>query len=248
MPAGALYATFGHFIYGVGYLEVDDASMVQQPDPPGFSTPMISLTFDDGSAGIYKNAWPIIQGHNFKTTQYIPTGTLNVDPNKNDPDMMTVSQLSTMAAAGQEIASHSVTHPYLTTKTGQALNTEMTNSKSFLETNVPGAKPVTDFAYPYGDYDASVIAAEQSAGYVTGRSVEEGYISKLDLSPYDLRVQNILSTTTVADFESWVDYAKAHNYWLIVVFHEVQTDTTPTCQDLPTDPNPCLEGWCETTC
>jgi len=248
MPAGAVYATFAHFIYGVGWLETDDYSMTQQPNPPGFSSPMISLTFDDGSAGFYTNAWPLIQANGLKTTQFIPTGTLG-----NDADMMTPSQISTLAQDGQEIGSHSVTHPYLTTVSDSQLKTEMVDSKAVLEA-IPGVGTVTDFAYPYGDYDARVIAAEQAAGYLSGRSVEEGYNSRLDTQPYDLRVQNILGPTvatttlpattgtTLADFEGWVNYAAAHNYWLAIVFHEVQPDSTPLCSNPPadTDPDPCI--------
>ena len=248
MPANAVYATFAHFIDGVGWLETDDYSMTQQPNPPGFTSPMISLTFDDGSAGFMTNAWPLIQNEGLKTTQYIPTGTLG-----NDSDMMKPADISMLAQDGQEIGAHSVTHPYLTTVSDSQLQNEMVGSKAALEA-IPGVGTVTDFAYPYGDYDARVIAAEQAAGYVSGRSVEEGYNSRLDTQPYDLRVQNILGPTvatptqqattgtTLADFEGWVNYAKAHNYWLVIVFHEVQPDNTPLCSNPPadSDPDPCI--------
>ena len=95
---------------------------------------------------------------------------------------------------------------------------------------------------------------------MSARSVEEGYNTKLDLEPYDIRVQNILGPTkaipahgtteavpagpgtTLADFEGWVNYAKAHNYWLTIVFHEVQVDTTPLCSNPPadSDSDPCI--------
>ena len=244
MPTGAVYATFAHFIYGVGWLETDDYSMTQQASPPGFSSPMISVTFDDGSAGFYQYAWPLIQDAKLKTTQYIPTEGLD---NPSAYGVMTPDQISTLAKAGQEIGSHSVTHPYLTTLDDGDLQKEMVNSKAALEA-LPGVGTVTDFAYPYGDYDARVIAAEQAAGYLTGRSVEEGYNSRLDTQPYDLRVQNILGPTstdatgtTLSEFESWVDYAEAHDYWLVIVFHEVQPENTPACNPPDyTTPDPCI--------
>jgi peptidoglycan/xylan/chitin deacetylase (PgdA/CDA1 family) len=253
MPSNAVYATFAHFIYGVGWLEIDDVSMTQEANPPGFTAPMVSLTFDDGSAGFYTNAWPLVQGHGFKTTQYIPTGCPQGQQGLCGPGyddfMMTLPQLSTLAQAGQEIGSHSVSHPYMSAITSPTtLDKELVDSKSFLEKNVTGAGTVTDFAYPFGDYDATVISHLQTAKYLSGRSVEPGYNTKTDVQnqPFDLRVQNILSTTTIADFQSWVDYAKTHNYWLVIVFHEVQPDNTPLCQDLPTDPDPCV-GQFDTT-
>jgi peptidoglycan/xylan/chitin deacetylase (PgdA/CDA1 family) len=250
MPPGAVAATFVHFIAGVGYLQTDDYSLTQETTPPGFSAPMVSLTFDDGSAGFYANALPLVNQKGFKTTQYIPTGCEPPATTQcglgSDPFMMTKAQVTEIAGQGHEIGSHSVTHPDLTTvKSDSQLASEFTQSKATLEA-IPGVGKVTDFAYPFGTYDARVIAAEQAAGYASGRSVEEGYNSKLDLQPYDIRVQNMLPTTTVAQFQGWIDYAKAHNYWLVIVYHEVQPDNTPVCQNpdglpgLPDDPDPCI--------
>lgn len=248
MPAGAAYARFVHLINGVGWLQTDDHLMAEQPERPGFSAPMISLTFDDGSAGFWTDVRPLLEARNLKTTQYVPTGTLG-----NDPDLMTKDQLSTLARAGHEIGSHSVTHPFLTTVSDAQLRAEMVDPKAALEA-IPGVGSVTNFAYPFGDYDARVIAAEQAAGYASGRSVEEGYNSRLDTQPFDLRVQNIVGPkqatstlpaspgTTIGDFKSWVDYARAHKYWLVVVFHEVHPDNTPLCANPPAagDPHPCI--------
>jgi peptidoglycan/xylan/chitin deacetylase (PgdA/CDA1 family) len=250
MPPGAVAARFVHFIAGVGWLQTDDYSLTQETTPPGFSAPMVSLTFDDGSAGFYANALPSLNSKGFKTTQYIPTGCeIGAAPAAcglgKDPFMMTPAQVQTIASQGHEIGSHSVTHPDLTTVTDAQLAAEMTQSKATLEA-ITGAGTVTDFAYPFGTYDARVIAAEQKAGYTSGRSVEEGYNSKLDVQPYDIRVQNMLPTTTLAQFQGWVDYAKAHNYWLVIVYHEVQPDATPVCKNpnadpkLPPDPDPCV--------
>ena len=201
MPAGAVKAIFVHFIASVGYLETDDYAITEQAAPPGFSSPIVSLTFDDGSQGFYNNALPLITPTGFKTTQYIPTGDLVIG---DTSFMMTPAEISTLAQQGHEIGSHSITHPDLTTCTptcpvvagypSTTLTSELQASKSFLEA-IPNVGTVTDFAYPFGSYDANVIAAEKTAGYASGRSVEEGYNTKLDLEPYDIRVQNILGPT-----------------------------------------------------
>ncbi len=112
-------------------------------------------------------------------------------------------------------------------------------SKTVLEA-IPGVGTVHNFAYPFGDYDARVIAAEEAAGYRSGRSVEEGYNSKHDLEPYDIRVQNMTPDTTLAQFKSWIDYAKAHNYWLVIVYHEVVPDSAPPCANTATILRSCL--------
>ena len=118
------------------------------------------------------------------------------------------------------------------------LKNELAASKSLLE-NVIGM-PVVNFAYPFGAYDDRVITAMKAAGYRSGRSVEDGYNTKLDLEPYDIRDQNMLTTTTQADFESWVSYARDHKYWLVITYHEVLPAATPACVNEDTDPEPCI--------
>ena len=178
MPAGAVQAQFVHFIARNGWLQTDDYSLTEQTAPPGFSKPMISLTFDDGSQGFWDNARGLLNAKGFKTTQYIPTGGLTSTP--RDTFMMTPDEITTLAREGHEIGAHSVTHPLLTSLTDAQLAAELGDSKKVLEA-IPGVGTVRNFAYPFGDYDARVIKAEEAAGYRSGRSVEEGYNSKLDL-------------------------------------------------------------------
>ena len=237
MPPGAVRAQFVHFIARNGWLQTDDYSLTEERAPAGFSKPMISLTFDDGSKGYWENARPLVNAKGFKTTQYIPTGGLTSNP--LDPFLMTRDQITTLAREGNEIGAHSVTHPLLTTRTDAELANELVTSKDVLEA-IPGVGTIRNFAYPFGDYDARVIEAEKQAGYRSGRSVEEGYNSTLDLELYDIRVQNITWNTTPAQLKSWVDYAKAHNYWLVLVYHEVVPDSAPRCTNPETDPDVCL--------
>ena len=35
---------------------------------------------------------------------------------------------------------------------------------------------------------------------------------------------------------SWIDYAKAHNYWLVIVYHEVVPDSAPRCTNTDSRP------------
>jgi peptidoglycan/xylan/chitin deacetylase (PgdA/CDA1 family) len=236
MPASAVKAYFVHFLARDGMLATDDYSMKETADPPGFSAPMISLTFDDGSHAFYTEALPPLDARGFRTTQYIPTQGLET----GDPWMMTGAQLRELAGQGHEIASHSVTHPLLTEVTDPVLATELGGSKQLLET-IAG-RPVTGLAYPYGEYDARVIAAAERAGYTSARSVEEGYNSRLDLEPFGVRGQNIEATTTLADFKEWVDTAMAHRYWLTVIYHEVVPDGAPVCT-APETADPCLGAY-----
>ena len=90
--------------------------------------------------------------------------------------MMTPDQITTLAGEGNEIGGHTVTHRSLTATTDAELADELIASKTQLQA-IPGVGTVRNFAYPFGDYDARVIAATQAAGYRSARSVEEGYNS-----------------------------------------------------------------------
>ncbi len=130
-----------------------------------------------------------------------------------------------------------MTHRSLPASTDAELADELIASKNLLQ-GIPGVGTVRNFAYPFGEYDARVIAATEAAGYRSARSVEEGYNSTVALEPYDIRVQNMTRDTTPAQFKAWVDYAKAHNYWLVVVYHDVLTDSAVRCASVPGTPDP----------
>ncbi len=120
MPAGAVRARFVHFIARNGWLQTDDYSLTEEDAPAGFSKPMISLTFDDGSQGFWDHAREPLKAKGFKTTQYIPTGGLDALP--LDRFLMTPAEITTLAREGNEIGAHSVTHPFMTTLTDAQLN------------------------------------------------------------------------------------------------------------------------------
>lgn len=110
------------------------------------------------------------------------------------------------------------------------LDYELLHSKTYLEKLI--GKPVPNFATPYGDYNASVVNGIKKY-YASHRSVDEGYNSKDNFNIYNLRVQNVLDTTTAAEVENWINTAKANKTWLILVYHRVANDpgpydTTPT--------------------
>ncbi len=185
MPPDAVYAMFTHVIATPGYLETDDYAMTEQATPAGFSTPLISLTFDDGTDSFYQTAWPLLSAAGFRSTLYIPSSFVGT------AGYMTADQISPLASAGNEIGSHSVTHPPdLTAISDDAqLTHEVADSKTALEA-IPGvgAGEVTSIAYPFGFYDDRVLVATRAAGYTSGRSTEVGYNNPTDLQPFDLRV------------------------------------------------------------
>ncbi len=246
MPANATQAVFVHVLDDNGFLQTDDASMIDQgTTAQGFNRPIVTITQDDGTPDVKNTAIPALDAHGFKSTQFTISGVLN------KPGEWTSDDVRTIAADGHEIGSHSVTHKDEVTGTDINGNpgtitpaqqiAELRDSQATLQ-NILGT-PVTDFAYPFGSYN-NVVSNIAGTYYSASRGVESGYQSRFDTasSLQGLRVQNITRSTgdpannvppmSFADFQGWVDFAIQHNLWLILVYHGVNNnpgsfDTTP---------------------
>jgi peptidoglycan-N-acetylglucosamine deacetylase len=107
----------------------------------GFRTAAICYTFDDEYPNQLKIAVPEFNKYNYKLTMFtITTPTWNPAANW--------SGLQSAVAEGHEVASHTVTHPYLNKLTVEQEIAELHDSKATIESNIPGYKCLT-MAYPY---------------------------------------------------------------------------------------------------
>jgi peptidoglycan/xylan/chitin deacetylase (PgdA/CDA1 family) len=113
------------------------------PDRP------VVISFDDGNADIYENAYPIMQKYGFTGTLYLVMNYLD------HATFLTSDQAAEMYHAGWEIGSHSMSHPDLVGMQ-DALTYQVVNSKEGLGDAI-GA-PVNTFAYPYGETDNDIIS------------------------------------------------------------------------------------------
>jgi peptidoglycan/xylan/chitin deacetylase (PgdA/CDA1 family) len=212
LPQNATSVTLFMLISSNGWLQVDDYSVTAQP-VVGFTQPLVSLTFDDGLSSTYKNGLPILQKYGFVSTQYLISGTLNTST------YMTTANARAFLTQGSEIGSHTVTHPYLTQLTAPLMTQELSQSQVKLR-SLFGTSVAQNFASPYGDYNLNVINTIKTY-YRSHRSVDVGYNSKDNFNPYNIRVQNVDSTTTPAQVAAWVAKAKADKTWLVLVYHAV---------------------------
>jgi len=145
-------------LWASGYHAVDlnDIRAYFAGKEPLPSRPVV-LTFDDGYADLFTNAFPILAKHHFKAVAYIVSGFVN------QPGYVSSDQVVQLDHNGIEIASHTVDHPDLArTSAGWAIH-ELVESKRWLEQLV--GHPVIDFAYPSGKFNPQVMAEVQRAGY-----------------------------------------------------------------------------------
>ncbi len=73
-----------------------------------------------------------------------------------------------LAAAGERIGDHTISHPYLTQLTDAAVRQQITGAAQQIIA-VTGKNPAPLFRFPFGDADARVIAIANQAGYVPVR-------------------------------------------------------------------------------
>jgi peptidoglycan/xylan/chitin deacetylase (PgdA/CDA1 family) len=210
-PAGAQKVAIYQILAKTGYIISDDYSL-NEYTPTGFSRPLISITFDDGWTNQYTNAFPLLQQYGLPATFYIISGELT-----DQPGYMSAAQVVSLHNAGEEIGSHSITHPDMTTLTATQLQNEMSNSQATLQ-GVIGL-PVTDFAYPFGAYNANTIAVGKQY-YQSQRSVIDGLNTKDSFNITQLKIHEVDSNITTAQVQAWIDQAIADKGWLILVYHE----------------------------
>ncbi len=213
VPKDASAVTVYFLLSSNGWLQTDDFDIVSYT-PTGFKAPLISLTFDDGWQSVYTNGVPILQKYGFVSTQYILSGALNT------AQYMSTAQVQAVIQAGNEIASHTVSHPDLPLLNSLQLDSELSESQTALR-SLFGQTVAQSFASPTGTYNQTTLTAIKQY-YQSHRSTDVGYNTKDSFNRYNILVQNITTDTTPAELATWVQKAQSEKSWLVLVYHEVR--------------------------
>jgi peptidoglycan/xylan/chitin deacetylase (PgdA/CDA1 family) len=134
---------------------------------------LVGITFDDGYRNVLKSAVPELKRHGFTATVFVIADRLGgTNEWARGPSMplLSASEVSEVADAGMEIASHSMTHTRLAGLPASQLKAEVSESRARLGGLLGG--PVRGFAYPYGSMDAAARRAVEDAGYDYACAVE----------------------------------------------------------------------------
>jgi peptidoglycan/xylan/chitin deacetylase (PgdA/CDA1 family) len=173
-------------------------AMAQEGD--GLPPRPVILTFDDGYADFYSNAFPLLQRHGLVATVYIATGFVGRTSRWNQPigegmrPMMTWAQLAEISAHGIECGAHSHTHRPLDLLPPSAAREEIVRSKVLLEEHL--GRRVSSFAYPFGYHSARVRQVVRASGYESACAIKRA-LSSLRDDPYALARLAIKPHTTV---------------------------------------------------
>jgi peptidoglycan/xylan/chitin deacetylase (PgdA/CDA1 family) len=190
---------------------------------------LVSLTFDDGNRVQYTSYFPILKEYGTKATFYVVTQWIGQLGRFNWND------LEELYDHGNEIGSHTLTHPHLTELSEKDLEFELAGSLAVLR-----RFKCTTLAYPFGEYDQEVIKCAKkyysaARGYfVTGFDCnpasggDQPYVLKglptEDRFPFRQPACSLLNLS-LPDFKKTVtsffsnEEEQHHNKWIILVFH-----------------------------
>lgn len=182
-------------LFDAGYVTVtpDDLTAAVNTGVDILPAKPLILTFDDGFREHYTTVYPILKKYNFKATFFIVTNATRLS------GYMTKDMLKEVSDSGLiTIASHTVSHPFLTRLSVASREKELRESKAELE-EITG-KPVNHFAYPYGSRNATVLKEAKEAGYTSAFGVRLGSLHATS-TRYDwrrIRVQDGEDLTAIA--------------------------------------------------
>lgn len=150
---------------------------------------VVWVTFDDGNADFYSQAYPILKKYKAKATNNIITGFVQNQSSGN----LTIQQMMEMSKYAMSFQGHTISHPDLSMAASDSQLSELADSKAFLDKALK-QKTMT-IAYPSGRYSQETIDLSKQVGYQLGLTTNEGLASAAD-GLLSLNRIRILPTTT----------------------------------------------------
>lgn len=138
----------------------------------------VILTFDDGYTDFATQATPTMVHNGLIGTVFVVSGFMGRN------GYMTADQVREVAAQGMVIGCHTVSHLALASLPLPLAQQQIDVAHSQLEALL-GSK-ITDFAYPYGSYDAAVAKLVQADGFSDAVTTDPGatlYLSQAYVWP-----------------------------------------------------------------
>lgn len=175
----------------------------------------VVITFDDGWRAVYTTAYPILKKYGFPATIFIYTDFIS----PGNKMALTWDMMREMSAGGIDIQVHSKTHeqdiPWKRdAETEQdymkRLDNELLFPKKLAEQQI--GKRIKYIAYPYGQFNDTLIQSARKAGYeggltVFGATVNDGEVIRkrenpVFIKPFEVNRVQVLAGTPLEKFIS----------------------------------------------
>jgi peptidoglycan/xylan/chitin deacetylase (PgdA/CDA1 family) len=137
-----------------------------------------AITFDDGYAGVYQYAYPILRRHSFPAVLYVTTAALDRNGTRaphhidgffpNEPTL-TWSQTQEMSKWGIAIGSHLCHHLDMRELSPETGRQELIASKEIISGKI--GELCEHFAYPYGFFNSRNVQWVKETGYKSAVTV-----------------------------------------------------------------------------
>ena len=156
---------------------------------------VVWLTFDDSLKDFYTQAYPILQKYQMKATNNVITGFVQA----GREDILTLDEIKEMKKNGMSFEDHTVNHPDLSVSSADAQNSELQDSKEYLDRNL--SQTTTTVAYPSGRYSETTLQLAEKLGYKMGLTTNNGLASLSDglLSLNRVRVNPTTTAQSLLD-------------------------------------------------
>jgi peptidoglycan/xylan/chitin deacetylase (PgdA/CDA1 family) len=193
----------------------------------------VVMTFDDGLESTYTIAYPIMQKYGIVGTVYVVPSWVG------HSGYLTLEQLTELHDAGWTIASHTWDHQDLTTLSIADIDTELQSTIDWL--NLHGfTDGAYQLAYPYGNYNDTVVQEVSKLGIKTARTVEWGTITSdgqtlpfgYPLNYLALPVIEVRSDTAQIDWQTELDRSILGNGTTIFLIHDIHTGAPIYVEDI----------------
>jgi peptidoglycan/xylan/chitin deacetylase (PgdA/CDA1 family) len=154
----------------------------------------VVLSVDDGYHSVYENIYPLLKRYHMTMTLALITGCITEGKPSYSPTDRFLNEREIkemMDSCDIEIASHTLTHAWLTRVGSMRAWHEIADSKRRLE-SLFGTEVIT-FVYPYGDMNGRVRDMVRRAGYKLARKVGPGspnlWVEPYQIPEVELRIE-----------------------------------------------------------
>jgi GT2 family glycosyltransferase/peptidoglycan/xylan/chitin deacetylase (PgdA/CDA1 family) len=184
----------------LGFEELARMLREDEPLPPR----SVVLTIDDGYADNLEIALPLLARYRSPATLFLVSRRLG---GVNDwtaegavagRALLSVEEAKRLRGKWVAIGAHTRTHPVLTEVEGERRAEEIGGSRADLAELLE--EPIPTFAYPYGKFDAGVVATTRNGGGYAAACTVESRLARLGDDPLEIPRLEIRGSDTIRGF------------------------------------------------